>query len=636
MQQQVDATLPDLADNRTYLAGRVELIYRDAPATVAINLVNAAVLSFVLRGELPGYILIAWFAFIAAVMLSRLFLYHRYRANPANRTEQEAGRWLVRLTILTTLTGIGWGVGCLAVMSEAPPLHKVFTAFVLGGMAAGGLPSLARVFRTYLLFVTPVLGPAIGYFAWQGGEIGWAMSVMGAILLSFLLMTGRRQEGVVLDALRLAGANRDLVESLTEEKARALQEKSEVDRLNEELRQQIRDRREIEERLVDREKTLATAQRVARLGSWEWDIVNDRIISSDENNRLFGRDMTGTPYDYDSVLEIVHPDDRARVDALIREAVAECKPYSCDYRIILPDGSEKVIFEQADIAGDEQGRAIRVSGINLDITERYRAEQELLAAKLQAEDANKAKSQFLANMSHELRTPLNAIIGYSEILKEDVAERGVADLAPDLERINISGRHLLQLIDEVLDLSRIEAGRTELHPEEIDLSDLAGEIAATVRPMVETRGNRLVLELPGDPGTMRTDATKLKQILFNLLSNAGKFTEQGEVRLAVSRFSDELRAGGREWIRFEVADSGIGIEPANLEKIFLAFERAETAQDSRYGGTGLGLAICRHYAEMMGGAISVESRPGQGSRFTVRLPADFNDCRPVRVSDAAR
>lgn len=215
---------PKMQDSEPYLAGRVRLIYSDAPGTVAINLFNAVVLSFVMRGELPAAILLGWFAFIASVMISRIALYAWYN-RAAGGGEDEARAWLLRLATLTTLTGIGWGVGCLAVMSEAPPLHKVFTAFVLGGMAAGGLPSLARVFPVYLLFVVPVLGPAVFYFAWQGGEIGWSMAVMGTVLLGFLLLTGRRQERVVLDALRLAGENRDLVASLTEETEKALEAK---------------------------------------------------------------------------------------------------------------------------------------------------------------------------------------------------------------------------------------------------------------------------------------------------------------------------------------------------------------------------------------------------------------------------
>jgi len=619
----------------TYLAGRVRLIYADAPVTVAINLLNAAVLSFVMRGELPTSVLIGWFSFIASVMVSRVVLYIWFNRE-ADNSEGAALKWLLRLATLTTLTGIGWGVGCLVVMSGAPPLHKVFTAFVLGGMAAGGLPSLARIFITYLLFVVPVLAPAIAYFAWQGGEIGWSMAIMGTVLLAFLLMTGQRQQRVVLEALHLAGQNRELVESLTEEKNKALEEKSKVDRLNDELLGQIRDRLKIEERLSDREKILATAQRVARLGTWEWDIVNDRITSSEENNRLFSRDMNATRYDYDSVLQIVHPDDRKRIDVAIKAAVAECRPYSCDYRIVLPDGGEKMIYEQADVIGDAAGKAVRVIGINLDITERYRAEQELMAAKSQAEEASEAKSQFLANMSHELRTPLNAIIGYSEILKEDVEERGLSDLGQDLDRINVAGRHLLQLINEVLDLSRIEAGRTELHPEDVDLASLMRETAATVRPLVEANGNRFMLDIPDETGTMRVDATKLKQILYNLLSNAAKFTEQGEVRCTVSRMRDEPQTGGREWIRFDVADTGIGIARENLDNIFVAFERTEAGREPKYGGTGLGLAISRHYAEMMGGAISIQSESGKGSRFTVRLPARADDCHPARPTGGGK
>lgn len=625
----------DRLGREPYLSNRTRLIYADSPATIGINLLNAAVLSFVMLGELPGTVLAAWFSYIAAVMATRTMLYFRFRRH-AGDGEEEARTWWTRLTILTTLTGSGWGVGCLVVMSEAPPLHKVFTAFVLGGMAAGALPSLARVFRTYLLFIVPVLLPAILYFGWLGTEIGWSMALMGLVLLGFLIVMGRRHENIVLEALQLGGENRDLVEKLTEEKFRALQEKDKADRLNEELLRQITDRQQIEAKLTDRERILATAQRIGRLGSWEWDIVGGEIVSSQENNRLFGRDPNAVAYNYDTVLQAIHSEDRERINGVIRRAIARCEPYCCDYRIVLPDGSERVIFEQADIISDLSGRPTRVIGVNLDVTERFRVEQELIAAKLQAEEASKAKSQFLANMSHELRTPLNAIIGYSEILKEDVEERGQFDLSPDLERINVAGRHLLQLINEVLDLSKIEAGHTELYPEEIDPAALVREIAATVRPLVEGNGNRLVLEIPEESGFMRVDATKLKQILFNLLSNSAKFTEKGVIRLILSRFRDEDCAGGKEWIRFDVVDDGIGIPQGNLDNIFRAFERSVVAGDSRYGGTGLGLAICRHYSEMMGGAISVQSETAKGSRFTIRLPAQFTDVGSSRAAEARK
>lgn len=619
-----------------YLAKRTRLIYADTPTTVAINLLNAAVLGFVVRGQLPGYILSGWFTFVAGVMAMRVALYHRYMQTAGNE-ESEARSWWFRLTVLTTLSGLAWGVGCLFVMMEAPPLHKVFTAFVLGGMAAGALPSLARVSRTYLLYIFPVLAPAIAYFVVLGSEVGWSMALMGLVMLAFLAAMGRRQERVVLDALELAGQNRLLIRNLTAEKSRAIDEKNKADRLNEELLRQIRDRRRIEERLSDRERMLATAQRIGGLGTWEWDVRNDRIVPSEENKRLFGRDPELETYSYDAVLEVVHPEDRSQVEGVVRGAIAKCEPYNCDYRIVLPDGMEKVIFEQGDVFTGPDGRAARAIGINLDITDRFRSEQELLAAKLQAEEASKAKSQFLANMSHELRTPLNAIIGYSEILREDVEERGESDLVPDLERINMAGRHLLQLINEVLDLSRIEAGRVELNVEQVELACVAAEIASTVRPSVEGNGNRLLLEIPDDVGSMHVDATKLKQILFNLLSNAAKFTEGGEVRLSLSRFWDESRAGGREWVRFDVVDNGIGIDAQNLDKVFLAFERSEAGHGSRFDGTGLGLAICRHYAEMMGGAVSVESKIGSGSRFTVRLPAhspDVGDPAPCVAGEA--
>jgi GAF domain-containing protein/DNA-binding response OmpR family regulator len=232
-----------------------------------------------------------------------------------------------------------------------------------------------------------------------------------------------------------------------------------------------------------------------------------------------------------------------------------------------------------------------------------------------AQQANQAKSDFLANMSHELRTPLNAIIGYSEMLQEEARDEGLDELVPDLERIHGAGRHLLELINDVLDLSKIEAGKTELYLEVFEVAALVSEVVGVAQPLISTNQNALEVNLPQRSGQMRADRTKLRQVLLNLLSNAAKFTRAGTITLtAHSQPSDD-------WWTFEVRDTGIGLTPEQLTRLFEAFSQADSSTAHTYGGTGLGLAISRHFCRLMGGDIGVESAPGRGSTFTVRLPA---------------
>jgi signal transduction histidine kinase len=242
---------------------------------------------------------------------------------------------------------------------------------------------------------------------------------------------------------------------------------------------------------------------------------------------------------------------------------------------------------------------------------------ELLEARREAEAANSAKSQFLANMSHELRTPLNAIIGYSEMLQEEVEDLGQTDLVPDLGKIHTAGRHLLALINDVLDLSKIEAGRMELFIEDFDVPAMVEEVATTARPLIEKNANRLEIHCPPDVGGMRADLTKVRQMLLNLLSNASKFTSDGRIDLEVAR----ERNGGDDAMIFRVRDTGIGMTGEQQERVFEAFSQAEASTARRFGGTGLGLAISKRFCEMMGGGIALESEPGKGSTFTIRLPA---------------
>jgi signal transduction histidine kinase len=264
------------------------------------------------------------------------------------------------------------------------------------------------------------------------------------------------------------------------------------------------------------------------------------------------------------------------------------------------------------------------------ITERERVEQHLMVAKNAAEEASRAKSAFVANMSHELRTPLNAIIGYSEMLQEDAADLGYVQAVPDLEKIQIAGRHLLGLINDILDLSKIEAGKMTLCVEAFDVTTLITDVVGTAQPLVAAHRNQLSLEIASDAGRMRSDATKLKQVLLNLLSNAAKFTDRGRITISVAREtrdnngekSGDETADRSGWIVIRVKDTGIGMTAEQSSRLFEDFMQADSSTTRRYGGTGLGLAISQRFCRMMGGVITAESEPARGSTFIVSLPAD--------------
>jgi adenylate cyclase len=240
----------------------------------------------------------------------------------------------------------------------------------------------------------------------------------------------------------------------------------------------------------------------------------------------------------------------------------------------------------------------------------------LAEARDVADQANRTKSTFLANMSHELRTPLNAIIGYSEILQEDVTDLGQQSLVADLKKIEGAGRHLLGLINDILDLSKIEAGRMDVFIEDIDIVPLLEEVRAIIVPMAEKNGNAVKFSVAEKLGTMRTDRTKLKQSLLNILSNASKFTQNGELTLLAERFETDHQP----MVRFAISDTGIGMTQEQLSRLFQAFSQADASTAKQYGGTGLGLAITRNFCQLLGGDVTVVSKPGEGSIFTITLP----------------
>ena len=280
------------------------------------------------------------------------------------------------------------------------------------------------------------------------------------------------------------------------------------------------------------------------------------------------------------------------------------------------DGREIPMSFSTGVLKNAEGQASGMIAVAQDITARKRHEKELKEAKVAAEAANATKSQFLATMSHELRTPLNAIIGYTEMMQEEAEDNGHDEYVPDLKKVHSSAKHLLALINDVLDLSKIEAGKMDLYLETVEVNPLIDDVVSVVAPLVDKKANKLSLNLGPNLGAIHADVTKVRQSLFNLLSNASKFTERGTITLDVYRSWHE----GSEIFHFIVSDTGIGMNKEQLGRMFQAFTQADASTTRKFGGTGLGLVISRNFCQMMGGDITVESEEGKGTKFTIVLP----------------
>jgi len=336
------------------------------------------------------------------------------------------------------------------------------------------------------------------------------------------------------------------------------------------------------------------------------------------NQRWF--DFTGTTLDEMRGYgwrKVHHPDHVDRVSALFAERLQSGESWEDTFPLRGVDGTYRWFLSQAVPIRDGNGVIVRWFGTNTDVTAQRLIEEELSSAKEAAENANRAKSQFIANMSHELRTPLSAVIGYAEMLEEEVEDLGEQHLLSDLKKIEGNARHLLSLINDVLDLSKIEAERMDVYAETFDLATVLSEVSSTVGSLVDKKSNRLVVEHGDDLGIVHTDQVKLRQCLINLLSNASKFTEGGTITLRASREVDD----GRDWVVFDVTDTGIGMSSEQLGRLFERFTQADASTTRKFGGTGLGLAITRAFCRLLGGDIGVRSVEGEGTTFTIRIPA---------------
>jgi len=350
-----------------------------------------------------------------------------------------------------------------------------------------------------------------------------------------------------------------------------------------------------------------------------------------EVEELLGYDPGEFLADENFWLDHLHPEDRDVAESF-RRAAAEGRGAQCfEHRMVSADGNVIWLKTSVSLISGRGVDEAELVGVMADITERKHAQEA-------AEAGSRAKSQFLANMSHELRTPMNAIIGYSDLLIDeanDGDDSGLRLAIPDLRRIRSAGKQLLALINNILDLSKIEAGKIDLHYEEFEMRDLIADVRTVSEPLAAKNGNDLRLEF--EEGVMCCDVVRVRQILFNLLGNACKFTEAGTVGLTASFVGNPSGVGSPpgELVKFQVRDSGIGISAEQIERVFEVFAQADSSTTRRYGGTGLGLAITKNFCELLDGRIEVESAPGEGTVFTVWLPRYGREAAKAKSRDQA-
>lgn len=394
---------------------------------------------------------------------------------------------------------------------------------------------------------------------------------------------------------------------------------------------------EVEHLVRERTEELEEAQRIARLGSWTYNPETKETWWSREMYRLLGRDESHGPVKEQELARLFVPEDAQRLSEAVRQTAETGDPYSLNLRLAEPIAGVEVVNSSGKAERDGAGRIVRLVGTLHDITEQKRVErlmteqaEALEQARDRAELANRAKSEFLANVSHEIRTPMTAIMGFADLLLDPT--QSPSDRVDAVQVIRRNAEHLVALIDDILDLSKIEAGRMEVERSAVSPLNILEEVVSLMQARARANGLSLRQELEFPlPAEIRSDALRLRQILVNLVGNAVKFTPRGEVKVRLS-----FEPGERPMVRFDVKDTGVGLSPDQIDRLFQPFSQADASTTRKFGGTGLGLSVSQRLARLLGGEITVKSRLGQGSVFTLRVETGPIDPAKMLLSAAMR
>jgi len=543
---------------------QVRLLYDQAISGLLLTVVASLILGAFLLAEASATTVLSWWLFTVLVAGGRYWLVKRYRGS--RNADSNPALWCQRFVLGAALAGLTWGVGGAALASQVAVTSQLLILLVIAAMVASSIPFLGSVVAAYVGYLLGAGIPLLAWLFWEGDTLH---TIIGALTCVFMIGTCAAELGFS----RILSKNRMLADQLKESESRFRQ-----------------------------------AARVAHLGHWRIDELTGEFTTiSTEYARIHG--YTVDEYmeqfkTFESDLELVHPDDRARVKEVYKRDEAEV-----EFRIIHKNGSVRHVREFYNVIRDDSGTPIAAEGTLQDITDIKLAELDLREAKEAAEAANRAKSAFLSTMSHEIRTPMNAIIGLTHLMQR---AEPPPEQAERLTKIDTSAEHLLSIINDILDFSKIEAGKLSLEQSNFHLDAIFDHILSMLKEQVASKGLTIEVDRNEVPHWLRGDSTRLRQALLNYAGNAVKFTEQGTIFLRSIKLEEH---GDEILVRFEVQDTGIGIEPNQLSGLFEAFEQADTSTTRKHGGTGLGLAITRHLAQLMGGEVGVESKLGRGSTF---------------------